>query len=228
MQQNYFSHEKSCIERVPIFSSLTREEMIEVSMMSSPRKYKKGETIYLEGELSEKLFVINEGKVKISKISEDGKEQIIRILDVGDFMGELSLFTQTPFKNNAEAIEAVSVCVIDSEKISELIEKRPSIALKIMKELSTRLEKTENLIESLGLKDVEQRVAHALLNMAGDDNIAKLSISKKDLAAHLGMSKETLSRKLTIFENKGLIKQEGQRKIKILNKEALEKAEIVL
>lgn len=227
MQHHYPSqgndtHEKSCIEKVPIFSSLAREEMIEVSMMSFHREYKKGETIYLEGELSEKLFVINKGKVKISKLSEDGKEQIIRILETGDFMGELSLFTQSPFKNNAEALETVSVCVIDSQKISELIEKRPSIALKIMKELSTRLEKTESLIESLGLKDVEQRVAHILLNMAGDDGIVKLSISKKDLAAHLGMSQETLSRKLTIFQNRDFIKQEGQRQIKILNREALE------
>ena len=227
MQQDNCPHctknrHKSCIEKVPIFNNLTTEEMIEVSMTAVQMKYKKGEIIYLEGELSEKLFVINTGKVKISKLSEEGKEQIIRILQVGDFMGELSLFSNYPLKNNAEAIETTTLCTIDSKQINDLIEKRPSIALKIMKELSTRLEKTESLIESIGHRNVEQRVADILLRMADDNNIVSLSISKKDLAGHIGMSQETLSRKLSSFQEEGLIRQEGQRKIIILNREALE------
>lgn len=219
---NSESQERNCIEKVPIFSNLTREEMIEVSMTATHREYKKGEAIYLEGELSEKLFVINKGRVKISKLSEEGKEQIIRILEVGEFMGELTLFTHSPLKSYAEAIETTTVCIIDSKKINNLIEKRPSIALKIIKELSMRLEKTESLIESLGLRDVEQRVADILLRMADDNNVIQLSISKKNLASHIGMSQETLSRKLSSFQEKGWIKQEGQRKIIILKRETLE------
>lgn len=215
------NEEKSCLERVPIFSHLDTKEMVEVSMTSTHKHYKKGETIYLEGEISEKLFVINKGKVKISKLSEEGKEQIIRILDAGDFMGELSLFTKFPLKNNAEALEDTSVCIIDNKKINNLIEKSPSIALKILKELSIRLENTEGLIESIMLQDVEQRVADILLKMADDNSLIDLSISKKDLAAHIGMSQETLSRKLSSFQEAGWIKQEGQRKIKILDREAL-------
>ena len=216
------NHHNSCIEKVPIFSNLTTEEKIEVSMTTIHREYKKGETIYIEGELSENLFVINKGKVKISKLSEEGKEQIIRILYEGDFMGELSLFTQSPLMNNAEALEITSVCIVDSKKINELIEKRPGISLKIMKELSSRLEKTERLIESLGLGDVEQRVAEILLKLSDDNNIINLSISKKDLAAHIGMSQETLSRRLSNFQEEGWIRQEGQRKIIILNRVPLE------
>lgn len=219
---NYEGKQKSCLQKVPIFSGLTAAEMIEVSMTATHKKYKKGENIYLEGETAEKLFVINAGKVKISKLSEEGKEQIIRILQAGDFMGELSIFTNSPLKNNAEAVEATTVCTIDSKKIKELIEERPGIAIKILKELSMRLEKTESLIESLGLRDVEQRVADILLKLMDEDNVVDLSISKKDLAAHIGMSQETLSRKLTNFQEKGFIKQQGQRKIIILNKEALQ------
>ncbi|GLC29539.1 Crp/Fnr family transcriptional regulator [Clostridium omnivorum] len=219
---NYDGKQKSCLEKVPIFSSLTVAEMVEVSMTATHKKYKKGENIYLEGEIAEKLFVINAGKVKISKLSEEGKEQIIRILQAGDFMGELSIFTNSPLKNNAEAVEATTVCTIDSKKIKELIEERPGIAIKILKELSMRLEKTESLIESLGLRDVEQRVADILIKLMNEDNVVDLSISKKDLAAHIGMSQETLSRKLTNFQEKGFIRQQGQRKIIILNKEALQ------
>ncbi|MFA9398628.1 MAG: Crp/Fnr family transcriptional regulator [Clostridiaceae bacterium] len=214
MQHNY---KENCIQKVPIFSKLSIKEMIEVSMTTTHKEYKKGETIYLEGELSEILFVINKGKVKIFNISEDGKEQIIRILGVGDFMGELSLFTKYPLKNNAEAIEATSICIIYSKNINELIEKNPSIALKIIKELSVRLETTEEMIESLRHKDVEQRVADILIKLADENNVINLSISKKDLAAYIGMSQETLSRKLSKFQEGDLISQEGQRKIVILD-----------
>ena len=215
-------HHTNCITQVPIFSNLNMEEMIEVAMTTTQREYRKGEAIYLEGEPSKNLFVIHRGKVKISKLSEEGKEQIIRILYEGDFMGELSLFTQSPFMNNAEALETTSVCIVDGKKLNELIEKYPSISLKIMRELSSRLEKTERLIESIGLGTVEQRVAEILLKLSNDHNEIHLSISKKDLAAHIGMSQETLSRKLSSFQDEGWIGQEGQRKIIILNRESLE------
>jgi CRP/FNR family transcriptional regulator, anaerobic regulatory protein len=216
------NHQGICIKKVPIFSNLTMEEMVEISMTTTQREYKKGESIYLEGEPSENLFVIHKGKVKISKLSEEGKEQIIRILYEGDFMGELSLFTQSPFMNNAEALETTSVCIVNGKELSRLIEKNPSISLKIMKELSSRLENTERLIESIGLGNVEQRVAEILLKMSDDTGVVNLSISKRDLAAHIGMSQETLSRKLSSFQEEGWIRQEGQRKIIIINKASLD------
>jgi CRP/FNR family transcriptional regulator, anaerobic regulatory protein len=215
-------NEKSCIERVPIFSSLSFEEMLEVSMTITQREYEKGEIVCLEGEYAKKLYIISTGKVKVVKLSEAGKEQIIRVLGSGDFLGELSLFTHSPLKSNAEALEPTTVCIVDGEKINNLIEKRPSIALKLLKEMSIRLEKAENQIQALAIQDVEQRLADTLIRMADDNKFINLNISKRDLASHIGMSQETLSRKLTIFQNKGWIKQEGQRKIKLLNKEALE------
>ncbi|NLZ49017.1 MAG: Crp/Fnr family transcriptional regulator [Clostridiales bacterium] len=213
----------SCIERVSIFASLTPEEAIDVTSTITQRRYEKGENIYLEGDKAEKLFIVNEGRVKVVKLSESGKEQIIRVLGPGEFMGELSLFTHAPLNNNSEALETTTVCIIDGRQIETLIERRPSIALKILKEISIRLEKAENQIQALTIQDVEHRLANALLTMANDENLVNLAISKKDLASHMGMSRETLSRKLTSFEKQGWIKQEGQRKIKIINREALER-----
>ena len=214
-------HEKSCIEKVPIFSTLTFDEVLEVSMTTMHREYKKGESIYLEGDVGEKLFIINKGKVKIVKLSETGREKIIRVLGSGEFMGELSLFTQNPFKNNAEALEPTTVCIVDGKKINDLIEKRPRIALKIIKEMRSRLEEAEDQIQSLAIHDVEQRLADTLLEMAGDSDLINLTISKKDLASHIGMSQETLSRKLASYQKNRWIDQEGQRKIIILDKNAL-------
>jgi CRP/FNR family transcriptional regulator len=213
--------ERTCLHKVPIFSSLNPEEMAQIAAIITDREYKKGENIYFSGEAKERLYVINHGKVKIYKVSESGKEQIIRILYPGDFMGELSLFINAPLNSNAEALESTDVCIIDGQKLNGIIREVPTIALKIIEELSKRLQNAENMIEALGLHDVEQRVADILLNMSAGIDEIKLTISKKDLAAHMGMSQETLSRKLTFFQDMGWIKQVGHRTIRILDREAL-------
>jgi CRP/FNR family transcriptional regulator len=207
--------------KVPIFSSLSPEEMSTIAEIITDKEYKKGESIYLSGDTGKRLYVINQGKVKIFRISEAGKEQIIRILYPGDFMGELSLFAHSPVNSSAEALEPTMVCVIDGDKLSQIMKEVPSIAIKIIEELSKRLLNAENLIESLGLHDVEQRVADTLLKMAEDQDEITLTITKKDLAAHMGMSQETLSRKLTQFQDMGWIKQVGRKTIQILDRKSL-------
>lgn len=213
--------EKTCIEIVPIFSNLTYDEMIEIAGITNSREYRKGEMIYMAGDKGEKLFVIHKGKVKITRFSESGKEQVIRVLGPGDFMGELSLFVHEPLTDNAEALENTTVCVIDGDKLKELMGKYPSIALKVLEELSTRLGKAENLIEHLGIHDVETRIIETLLSLADEKGEVILKMSKGDLASHIGMSQETLSRKLSYFQDMGWIKLVGHRKIIILDEEGL-------
>ncbi len=213
---------KTCIQMVPIFSTLNYDEMMEVASITTSRTYKKGEMIYLAGEMKKTLYVIHKGKVKLTRISASGKEQIISILGPGDFMGELSLFNDEPISNNAEALEDTTVCIIDGNKLKEIMEKYPTIAFKVLEELSRRLKRAENLIENLGVHDVETRIVQTLLDLADENGIINLDISKKDLAAYMGMSQETLSRKLSYFQDKGLIKQIGHRRIEILDREGLE------
>ncbi len=213
---------KTCIQMVPIFSTLNYDEMMEVASITTSRDYKKGEMIYIAGEKKKTLYVIHKGKVKLTRISPSGKEQIISILGPGDFMGELSLFNDEPITNNAEALEDTTVCIIDGDKLKEIMAKYPTIAFKVLEELSRRLKRAENLIENLGVNDVETRIVQTLLDLADENGVINLDISKKDLAAYMGMSQETLSRKLSYFQDKGLIKQIGHRRIEILDKESLE------
>ncbi len=213
---------KTCIQMVPIFSTLNYDEMMEVASITTSRDYKKGEMIYIAGEKKKTLYVIHKGKVKLTRISPSGKEQIISILGPGDFMGELSLFNDEPITNNAEALENTTVCIIDGDKLKEIMAKYPTIAFKVLEELSRRLKRAENLIENLGVNDVETRIVQTLLDLADENGVINLDISKKDLAAYMGMSQETLSRKLSYFQDKGLIKQIGHRRIEILDKESLE------
>lgn len=216
---------RNCIEIVPIFSNLTYEEMMEVARITKDRTYEKGEMIYMSGDKGEKLYVIHTGRVKITRITSSGKEQVIRVLGPGEFMGELSLFSPMPLTDNSEALSETVVCVIDGKELKDLMMKHSGIAFKVMEELSKRLEKAENLIESISLQGVEKRLADILIHMADEKGEIVLDMSKRDFASHMGMSQETLSRRLTIFQDTGIIDLIGHRRIKILNIEALREIE---
>lgn len=215
-------HELSCVARVPIFSSLSNEEILEVAMITTPKTFKKGETIYSYNDLGGTLYVINDGQVKISRFSISGKEQVIRIVGPGDFIGEFSLLSGKRHTDYAICLEETTMCVINGDKLKGLMSKYPSIALKVIESISSRLEKAEELIENINNASVEQRLAQALLELANNKKVINLKMSKGELASHLGMTQETLSRKLSLFQDQGLIKLEGQRKIIILNQEELE------
>jgi CRP/FNR family transcriptional regulator len=213
---------QNCIQIVPIFVGLTCEEMLEVAAITSARTFQKGDTIYSEGQSGGRLYVLHKGSVKISRLSADGKEQVLRVVGPGDFMGELSLLSGLPAADSAVALRESTMCVIEGEKLKELMKKYPAISLKVMEELSRRLQKAENLIESLNSATVEKRLAQALLTLSEGKKQILLPMTKGDWASSLGMSGETLSRKLTAFQEQGLIILDGQRKITILNREGLE------
>ncbi len=212
----------NCIESVPIFSSVTEEEMLKIAAITTDRTYQKGEMVYLQGDEGGKLYVLHKGRVKVARISTSGKEQVIRVLGPGEFMGELSLLSPAPMTDNAEALEATTVCIIEGGKLKGLMLESPSIALKIIEELSRRLGSAEELIEDINLLSVEQRLAQALLKLAGNGDEITLGMKKSDLASQIGMSQETLSRKLSGLQEQGLIELIGQRKIRLLNRKGLE------
>ncbi|MDD4700080.1 MAG: Crp/Fnr family transcriptional regulator [Oscillospiraceae bacterium] len=223
MECNHHENSHSnCIASVPIFSSLSHEEMMEIAYITSAQTFEKGEMVYMSGDKGGTLFVLHTGRVKISRLNSNGKEQVIRVVGPGEFMGELSLFSSLPLTDNAEVLETTTMCVVEGSKLKELVAKYASIAFKIMDEMSKRLEKAETLIEAINLSTVEQRLAQALLSLSEGKKEVVLNMTKRDFASQLGMSQETLSRKLTSFQDEGLIELKGHKKIIISNKSGLE------
>lgn len=211
----------NCIEIVPIFSNLTEEEMLEIANITTEAKFEKGSYVYMANDLGGKLYVLHSGRVKISRLNINGKEQVLRIVEPGEFMGELTLLSNTPLTDNAEVLEKTLMCMIDGNRLKELMNKYPSIAFKVMEVLSKRLEQAESLIEKINLNTVEQRLASALLDLVNSKNEIILNMTKGDFASSIGMSQETLSRKLTSFQDEGIIELIGQRKIIVKNINAL-------
>lgn len=214
-----------CVSKVPFFNHLTDDEMLKIVDMSVHRNFKKGETIYQEGEPLEYLYIVHQGRVKIYQLFESGKEQLLRILEPGEFMGELALFTEKTQVSYAEALENTKICMIHRHDMQSLMQEYPTIAIKILEQFSNRLDKTEKLVGELSAKDVETRMAGYLLELAKETNSTEivLPMSKKDLASYLGTTQETVSRRLSNFQVNGLIGQKGHRNIKIMNKSGLSK-----
>lgn len=205
---------QSCIKTVPIFKNLNASELDEVVMISSHKKLEKGNFIYQAGDNLSSLYVIHKGKIKITRYSEDGKEQVIRILSHGDFLGELALFNDAEVSTNAQALEECVVCLVDNDKLRNLMIKSPTLSFKMMNELSNRLEKAEALIEQNSLYSAQAKVARLLLDQAKNE-IVRFQTTKLNLSSNLGITPETFSRKLKELSKKGLIEIINNKTIKI-------------
>src|SRR5690625_4663112 len=173
-----------CISKVPIFNHLEPDEMLEILKKSSQMTFKKGEIIYMEGDPLEYLYIVHKGRVKVYQLFESGKEQLLRILETGEFMGELALFTEKVLDSFAEAIEKTEICAIHKSDFEEIMKSHPAIPMKILSEFSTRLEETEYLVGQLSAKDVETRTASYLVKLSESQssNYIQLPMSKGDLA----------------------------------------------
>jgi CRP/FNR family transcriptional regulator len=213
----------TCVSLVPIFNHLESEQMDEIAATAQSISYNRGEVIYRAGDQADTLHIVSKGKIKIYRLSESGKEQLVRILAPGDFTGELSLFKKDFHESFAEAMEETNVCMIKQSDLQELLLKYPSISLKILTEFSNRLELSEKQTTRFATEKVETRLAHFLAECLSDDHSNELTLpmSKKDLASYLGTSPETISRKLSDFEIQGYIKQKANKKIEILDLDGL-------
>lgn len=216
------SHPKgtTCMRRVPIFLPLSGEEMSEVQRLIVQREYKKGEFIIHPLKIMQCLFIINRGKVKVLRPNSDGKEQILYVLTTGEFFGEQALFGRISEDIIVEALEDTGICTISKAQFQALLQKMPHIALKMMEVLALRLSKMEELVESLGINSVEQRVWDLLEEyavkfgkMTEQGTLIQLPLSREEMANHLGITRETISRKLAKFQDEGKIKLIGHKQI---------------
>lgn len=213
---------KACVSLVPIFNHLADEQMEEIMQTVRSLSLKKGEVMFHAGDKANTLYIVNHGRVKVFHLAESGKEQLVRILNPGDFTGELALFTESVHEGYAEALINTDICMITGTDLQSFLLKYPSIAIRIMKELSGRLEKSEIQTTRFATESVETRIALFLAeSMEGTSPKIELPMSKKDLASYLGTTPETISRRLTDLETDGYIIQTGQRKIEILDLDGL-------
>ncbi len=212
------------IARVPLFEGLPPEQIEDLAMIVTDQVFRKGETIFSEGEEGNGFYVVITGRVKIFKLSAEGKEQILHFFGPGEPFGEVPVFAGQHFPANAAAMEQSRVFFFPRRSFVGLIKKNPSLALNMLAILSKRLRRFAALVDDLSLKEVPGRLAAYLLYLSDQHKGAKdleLTITKAQLASLLGTIPETLSRILAKLGSQGLIETDGRR-IRILEKETLQ------
>ncbi|MFZ1690266.1 MAG: cyclic nucleotide-binding domain-containing protein, partial [Trichococcus flocculiformis] len=150
---------KSCISLVPIFNHLEPDQMDEIMSVTHPATYKKGELLYRPGDTSDTLYILHSGLIRIYRLAESGKEQLVRFLNPGDFTGELALFSESKHEAYAEAVKETQVCRMKRNDLQHFLLKYPAISLKLLQEFSNRLEKSERQTTYVSTEKVEARLA---------------------------------------------------------------------
>lgn len=215
------------IGNVPLFSGLGSDSIAQLATRVRPRDYGKNEQLYGAGEPTANLFVIHTGRVKIYRLSESGHEQVIRVLGPGEFLGEASFLSGESMDHFAVTVEPGEICSLHARDLGNHVLSTPSVAMTMLSTLSRRLESTEQLVSSLTSESAGRRVAGYLLGLsreAGGPRVT-LPVAKKDVASQLGLTPETLSRKLAQFEDAALITLAGST-VDILDASGLESPEL--
>lgn len=210
--------ELNILKSIPLFSELSEKDLERVIQAANRQRYHKENLILIEEEVGSSMFVILEGRVKISRISDDGREVILAILSEGDFFGEMSLLDGQTRSANVTAIDESELLVIRREEFLQILHDYPQIAINLLKELAQRIRKGDEHIKSLSLQDAKGRVANTLLRIAEDYGVfrkGQVEISElplqQDLANMAGTSRETISRVIkTLIQQAYLKKERGK------------------
>ncbi|WP_320044739.1 Crp/Fnr family transcriptional regulator [uncultured Desulfobacter sp.] len=205
--------------------------------MASELTINKGELIFQEGDRGQGFYIVAQGKIKVFKMSFEGKEQILHIYGPGHTFGEVPVFQGKSFPASAMALEPSIVLSLPREVLVQQIEKSPALAMNMLADLSRRLREFTVQIENLSLKEVPARLAAYILTLAQEESRGSqkttmqkshgsaanvvLPVSKVQLASLIGTTPETISRGLKKIEQAGFIKTDGKT-IVIIDHQGLE------
>jgi CRP-like cAMP-binding protein len=217
------------IKQAPLFAGLDedgastlRRSMIELNLG-------RGQVLFHEGEVGDRLYVVAEGKMKLGKTSSDGRENLLSVLGPGEMFGELSLFDPGPRSATATAVTEARLYALSNENLKPWVQGRPEVALSLLRQLSRRLRRTSEVVGDLVFSDVPGRVAKALLDlstrfgMPSDDGVhVGHDLTQEELAQLVGASRETVNKALADFAGRGWLRLEA-RAVVLLDVERLQR-----
>lgn len=213
------------LTKIPFFSDMNNEELSKVEKILIKRTYPPNTIIFSEGESAKGFYIIDSGRVKVFKLSPEGKEYVLHTFESGEMFAEAAMFSGTSYPASAETLQNTTLIYVPKEAFLGLIRQYPELSFKMLGSLSIRLRRFAGIIEDLYLKEVSSRLAKYLLDMsikAGSDSF-KLDIKKTELAVRLGMARETLSRAFKKFRDKKIISL-NKREVCILNNKLIQEA----
>jgi cAMP-binding proteins - catabolite gene activator and regulatory subunit of cAMP-dependent protein kinases len=214
---------EDCVRLVPIFQSLPKEDLEVIASVVSHHHFSSGDYLFQAGDPATSLSIVAHGQAKVFQMAANGKEQMLRILQTGDFDGESSLFSNADHTSFAQALMDTDVCQISRTDFQKLMQTTPDLAINMVNAFGKRIVKLEQQNTEVTTYSVESRLANYLLETSAGlkSEAFTLPLKKKDIATYLGTTPETISRKLSTLEKQGLITKLSSSKIKILDANGL-------
>ncbi len=212
---------RELIRAFPFFRGLPEPAYADLLHHAQTRHYAKGEDLFDAGQPCKGLFFVQSGVVKIYKLAENGREQIIHLQYPGDSIAELPVFDHEPYPASAAAMEDADILFIPKAAFEELLARYPQLCQSVITVLAKRMRRLVELVEDLSLRQVRQRLARLLREEAAGRAAFMLTFTNEELAARLGSVRDVVSRTMSALQNDGVIRLTG-RHVEILNKKRLE------
>lgn len=205
--------------------ALSKEELKKVSDSKTLKKIKKGEALFQEGQKLDGVYCVRNGVSKLSKLSTNGKDQIVKLASKGEVMGQRSVIAEESTNLSATAVNEMEVCFIPKDIISNTLNSNPYFSLEVLRHMAHDLKEADDVIVNMSQKTVKQRLAEAFIYLKNNygedqDGFLILPLSRDDYANIVGTATESLIRMISEFKKKGFIKTSGK-KIGILEEKKL-------
>jgi CRP-like cAMP-binding protein len=218
------SSKDEILSRFPLFSGLEAEHLEVLASIAIPKRILKRTVLFRKGDPARGFYLLVEGKIKLSKVSPSGKEQILHFVHPGQSFAEAALYMDQVYPATAEAIEESHLLYLPRGALAKALSADPNLSLNLVGHLAGYLQILTRKVEELSLLDATARIAHHLLSgMDPVTGIVRLSAAKGQVAASLGMALETFSRALTRFKDEGILKEASPGVLQVLHREALKK-----
>ncbi len=209
-----------CAKKVSLFSNLNETQLNDVIALIDRKHYKKGDVILHTGETFDRLYIVNKGTLKASSVQEDGKEQILYLLSDGDCIGELALLKTEAAVYDLIAIKECYLCTIPKSKFDLFLKANPEVLFSIMASAHDKIASLEKLVGAIASNDADIRLKFLikqLMDQSSDAKLIKLSLTREDMANFVGVTRETISRKLSQLAHDGILELVDNKQIRILD-----------
>lgn len=201
-----------------VFSEFSDDELRAVVELVSERSFKKGVTIFHEGQPGTAFYIVKSGRIKVYKLAEDGRELILGVFGDGALFGDVPVFDGGPYPAGAATLVDTRVYFINRDDFERLVTGHPEMALKVIRVLGRRLRQAHGFVMDIAMKSAPQRLSSLLLKLADEYGVETdegvlldVPLTRQEIAELMGVSRETAIRELSKFSQGGTIRLDGKR-----------------
>lgn len=208
--------EKCIVRKFNVFHFMNSGQLRELSNSKTSKTFKKGDVLFDEGEHLNGIYCVRAGIAKLSKLSNNGRDQIVKFVSNGEILGQRSIIAQEPSNLSAVAVNDLNVCFIPKNYILENLERNPKFSYEFLKDMAHDLKEADNVIVNMSQNPVKQRLSEVLLHLKesfglDDEGYLLIKLSREDISNIVGTATESCIRLLSELKKEGLITTSGKK-----------------